>query len=36
MVIDQAKTMKIASTIGWVVIVLSVLLMLFSGANRLA
>ena len=36
MVINQAKTMKIASTIGWVVIVLSVLLMLFSGANRLA
>jgi len=36
MVINQAKTMKIASTLGWVVIVLSVLLMLFSGANRLA
>ncbi len=28
--------MKIASTLGWVAIVLAVLLMLFSGANRLA
>ena len=36
MVINQATTMKIASTVGWVVIVLSVLLMLFSGTNRLA
>ncbi len=36
MVINQAKTMKIASTLGWVAIVLAVLLMLFSGANRLA
>jgi len=36
MVINQAKTMKIASTLGWVAIVLSVLLMLFSGAHRLA
>ncbi len=36
MVIDQAKTMKIASTLGWVAIVLFVLLMLFSGSNRLA
>ena len=29
------RTMKIASTLGWVLIVLAVLLMLFSGANRL-
>lgn len=36
MVINQANTMKIASTLGWVAIVLLVLLMLFSGANRLA
>ena len=36
MVINQAKTMKIASTLGWIAIVLAVLLMLFSGANRLA
>ncbi len=36
MVINQAKTMKIASTLGWVAIVLLVLLMLFSGVNRLA
>ena len=35
MVLDQAKTMKIASTLGWGVIVLFVLLMLASGANRL-
>ena len=36
MALDQAKTMKIASTLGWVVIVLFVLLMLASGANRMA
>ncbi len=36
MVINPAKRMKIASTLGWVAIVLAVLLMLFSGSNRLA
>ncbi len=36
MVFDKAKTTKIASTMGWVAIVLSVLLLIFSGANRLA
>ncbi len=36
MVINQAKAMKIASTVGWVTIVLAVLLMLFSGTQRLA
>ena len=36
MVVNQAMTMKIASTVGWVTIVLFVLLMLFSGAQRLA
>ena len=36
MVFGKAKTTKIASTMGWVAIVLSVLIMLFSGANRLA
>ena len=36
MVINQARTMKIASTVGWVVIVLSVLIMIASGASRLA
>ncbi len=36
MVLDKAKMMKITSTLGWGVIVLFVLLMLFSGANRLA
>lgn len=35
MVVSRAKTMKIASTLGWIAIVLAVLLMLFSGANRL-
>jgi len=35
MVFDQAKTMKIASTLGWFVIALSVLIMLASGASRL-
>ncbi len=35
MVFGQAKKMKIASTIGWVAIVIAVLLMLFSGVNRL-
>ena len=30
------RTMKIASTLGWVAIVLSVLVMLSAGANRLA
>ena len=35
MVVNRANTMKIASTLGWVAIVLLVLLMLFSGANRL-
>ena len=33
MVIDKARMMKIASTAGWVAVVLSVLLLLFSGAN---
>ena len=36
MVFDQAKTMKIASTLGWFAIALSVLIMLASGASRLA
>ena len=36
MVFDQAKTMKIASTLGWFVIALPVLIMLASGASRLA
>ena len=36
MVFDQAKTMKIASTLGWFAIILAVLFMLASGANRLA
>jgi len=31
MVINQAKTMKIASTLGWVAIVISVLLLLAWG-----
>ncbi len=35
MVINQAKTMKIASTLGWVAIVLSVLIMIASGVSRL-
>ena len=35
MVINQAKAMKIASTSGWVAIMLSVLVMLASGAMRL-
>ena len=35
MVFDQAKTMKIASTLGWFVIALPVLIMLASGASRL-
>ena len=36
MVINQAKSMKIASTLGWFAIVLSVLIMLASGVIRLA
>ena len=36
MVFDQAKTMKIASTLGWFAIALPVLIMLASGASRLA
>ena len=36
MAIDKARMMKIASTAGWVAVVLLVLLLLFSGANRLA
>ena len=36
MVFDQAKTMKIVSTLGWFVIALPVLIMLASGASRLA
>lgn len=36
MVFDQAKTMKIASTLAWFAIALSVLIMLTSGASRLA
>ena len=36
MVINQANTMKIASTLGWVAIVLAVILMLINGAQRLA
>jgi len=36
MVINQAKAMKIASTSGWIVIVLSVLIMLASGVMRLS
>ena len=35
MVINQAKTMKIASTLGWFAIVLSVLIMIASGVSRL-
>ena len=35
MVSDKAKTMKIASTLGWVAIVLSVLIMIASGVSRL-
>ena len=35
MVINQAKAMKIASTSGWVLIVLSVLIMIASGVSRL-
>ncbi len=31
----QAKAMKVASTLGWAAIALAVILMLFSGANRL-
>ncbi len=36
MVFDQAKTMKIASTLGWFAIALSVLILVASGASRLA
>ena len=36
MVFDQAKTMKIASTLGWFAIALPVLTMLASGASLLA
>jgi len=32
-VFDQAKTMKIASTLGWFAIALPVLIMLASGAR---
>ena len=35
MVINQAKTIKIASTLGWVAIVLAVLIMIASGVSRL-
>ncbi len=35
MVINQAKAMKIASTSGWVAIVLAVLIMIASGVSRL-
>ena len=35
MAIDKARMMKIASTAGWVAVVLSVLLLLFSGVIRL-
>jgi uncharacterized membrane protein YqgA involved in biofilm formation len=33
--LTQAKAMKVASTLGWAAIALAVILMLFSGANRL-
>ena len=35
MAIAKARMMKVASTAGWVAVVLSVLLLLVSGANRL-
>lgn len=35
MVLNQANTMKIASTLGWIAVVLSVLILLGSGISRL-
>ncbi len=35
MAFDKTRTTKIASTLGWVAMALSVLLLLFSGVNRL-